>query len=322
MKNCFACGNVQETGNFCAKCGGTLTDVAATNDGGTTTPNQYMGQQGQPGQAGYPGQPVQPGQPTQNYQQPDQQQFQQPPFQQQGQNFQQQPYQQNGQQYQQQYQQYQQGPAQPNVHVERVKDQSKMFFNYFMTYLKQPSTIFGTGDRQFTNGLIAIIAYALIIGLTLFVFVNSISGGWIPTGDIFINVFGGSAIFIAAIFAIIVLSLVIVAKGFGPDTSWKEIVSLLGTLSIPSVLLSILSLFFFLVKSYDVGYWLFLVSLVLVISAVPLYIITRLLAIRTKSMDSFYSYLIYIVIFAILFFLLITIVWNNTAGRFMDAGLF
>ncbi len=113
--------------------------------------------------------------------------FQQPgapnQFQQPGQSFQQQGQFQQGNPNQQQYQQT--GPAQPNVHVERVKDQSKMFLNYFTTYLKQPSKIFGTGESQFTNGLIAIIAYALIIGLTLFVYVNGTFGGFlVDTGSI------------------------------------------------------------------------------------------------------------------------------------------
>ncbi|HWL27099.1 MAG TPA: DUF6574 domain-containing protein [Ureibacillus sp.] len=309
MKKCFACGNVQETGNFCAKCGGALTDVAATNDVGASTPNpnQSMGQAVPPApNYQQPGQ----GQPTPNFQQQGQPNYQQPPFQQQ-------PFQQQGQQ----YQQYQQAaPSQPNVHVERVKDQSKMFFSYFVNYLKQPSSIFGTGERQFTNGLIGIIAYALIIGLTLFVYANGIFGGFfVDAGTIFFNVFGGSAIFIAAIFAVIVLSLFIVAKGFGPQTSWKEIVSLLGTLSIPSIVLSILSFFFILIKSYDFGNWLLIVSILLIISAIPLYIITRLLTIKSKSLDSFYAYLVYIVIFSILFYLLINVVWNNTAGRFMDS---
>lgn len=322
MKNCFACGNVQETGNFCAKCGGTLTEVATTNEGGAPNPHQPSGQQGQPVQPikptpnfQQPGQPVQPGQSTPNYQQP--------PFQQQGQPFQQPPFGQPGQQFQQQNQQYQQfqqaGPAQPNVHIEKVKDQSKMFFNYFTTYLKQPSSIFGTGERQFTNGLIAIIAYAIIIGLTLFIFANSFNF-FGNTGAIFFNVFGGSLIFTLAIFAIIVISLLIVAKGFGPDSTWKEIVSLLGTLSIPSVLLAIVSLFFFLVKSYDFGYWLFLISFILIMFAIPLFIITKLLTVQSKSLDSFYSYLIYMVIFSVLFYLLITIIWNNTVGKYMDAG--
>ncbi len=317
MKHCQACGNVQETGNFCAKCGGSLTDVAASSDFGTPAPNQPTGQPFQPGQPTHPSQPIDP---ASNYQQQVQPNYQQPPFQQQGQPFQQQPYQQPGQQYQQPYQQqYQQAaPTQPNVHVERVKDQSKMFFNYLTTYIKQPSTIFGTGDRQFTNGLIAIIAYALIIGLTLFVFVNGIYGYMFDTGQIFFNVFGGSAIFILAIFAVITISLLIVTKGFGPDVTWKEIVCLLGTLSIPSILLSILSLFFFIVKSYDFGYWLFLVSIILIISAIPLYIITRLLTIRSKSLDSFYAYLVYIVIFSILFYVLTNVVWNNTVGKFME----
>ncbi|KGR76210.1 hypothetical protein [Ureibacillus manganicus] len=315
MKNCFACGNVQDAGNFCAKCGGTLTEVSATNDGGAPTPSQPTGQFGQP---------VQPGQPAPNFQQQGPN-YQQPPFGQQGQPFGQQQFQQHDQgqqyqqqQYQQQYQQYQQaGPAQPNVHVERVKDQSKMFFNFFTTYLKQPSSIFGTGERQFTNGLISIIAYALLIGLSLFIFVSTAFGGFIDTGAVFFNVFGGSAIFIIAIFAVIVLSLFIVAKGFGPDTSWKEIISLLGTLSIPSIILSILSMLLFIVKSYDFGYWMFLISLLLVISAIPLYIITRLLTMRSKSLDSFYAYLVYIVIFSVLFYVLITVVWNNTAGKFI-----
>ncbi|MFY3792743.1 Yip1 family protein [Ureibacillus sp. MALMAid1270] len=327
MKNCFACGNVQETGNFCAKCGGTLTDVAATNNVGTPTPNQNTGHQGHPGQPVKPVQPAQPahpgnqGQPTPNFQQPGQPPFQQPPFQQQGQNFQQQPYQQNGQ-----YQQpYQQAPAQPNVHVERVKDQSKMFFSYFGEYLKSPSTIFGRGESQFVNGIISIVLYAIIFGLSLFFvanqFVSAFSMGAYNAGSQFFQIFFSGFIAIIILVALVIVALLIINKLFGPDVSFKELISNYGALIIPSLLLLALAAIFLVINVYNFAMIFFMISLFIALIAVPLYMITRLLGTRSKTIDPFYAYILYIVLFSVFYYILNNIFLSNTIGQYMNFGL-
>nr|WP_106784440.1 Yip1 family protein [Lysinibacillus timonensis] len=307
MKKCTACGNVQDLGNFCAKCGGSLEDFNANNQ---SPPNQQQGNVQQPGQPVNNGQFQQPGQttnPGQFQQAGGPNQFQQP-----GQ------FQQQGNPNQQQYQQ----PAQPNVHVEKVKDQSKAFINFFTTYLKQPSTIFSSGESQFVNGIITVVLYALIVGLTLFVAAHSMFGMFIDTSEIFFNVFGGSAIFIIAIYAVVVLSLWIVAKNFGPETSWKAITSYLGAFSIPSILLTVVALLLFLISAYQFANNILFIALLLVVLAVPLFVITRLLTFQTKNFDMFHSYLVYIIIFLVLFWILMNVVWNNTVGKFMDSGFF
>ncbi|PKC50177.1 hypothetical protein RhiirA1_487142, partial [Rhizophagus irregularis] len=162
-----------ESGNVCGSCGSSLVDVE--NPQTTSDQNPSAGTPVQPNEQVQPNQPYQQVPPVQadqqnQWSQPNQQ-FQQGQSNQQFQQFGQGQGQPN-QQYQ-QYQQYQQAPPQPNVHVERMKEQSTMFFNSFVEYLKKPSSIFNNGEREFINGIISLSIFVFIISLALFGAVNS-----------------------------------------------------------------------------------------------------------------------------------------------------
>ena len=50
----------------------------------------------------------------------------------------------------------------PNEHVEKVKEHSKMFWNYFVRYIKRPYESFVTGTSEFINALISILIFCYL----------------------------------------------------------------------------------------------------------------------------------------------------------------
>lgn len=322
MKKCLACGNLQEAGNFCGSCGSSLVDVENTPT--TSDQNPSAGTPVQPNEQVQPNQPYQQVPPVQadqqnQWSQPNQQ-FQQGQSNQQFQQFGQGQGQPN-QQYQ-QYQQYQQAPPQPNVHVERMKEQSTMFFNSFVEYLKKPSSIFNNGEREFINGIISLSIFVFIISLALFGAVNSTFGFFGNSFIIFLRVFFPALIIIALIVGVVLFGIFLISMWFGPNNSLKEVIGFLGALTNPVSMLAVLALLFSFIAP-ALGGNLITLSLVLAIFIVPLYIIGHLLSVKSKAVDSFYAYLIYVAGTSVAFFILMTIFTMISINSLMGGfGLF
>lgn len=272
MKNCTACGNSQENGKFCGKCGEPLhtTDIGEQVSATTETISLDNGNYSTP--------------PT--------------------------------------------PPVQPSEHIEKVKATSKMYWSYFINYLKNPSMVFASGNREFMNGIISILVYAVIVGFALYGFVKSITSSIFGnidslfsneyTGPSFFSIFSSSVIFILIAILIVLLSLFIIGKAFGAGNSWRELISYFGVHVLPVIVLSLFALFLILIKSYLYGNILLTISFVLILTVIPFYIISRLLSFNPKGMDSFYGYLLYIVLFVVLFSIFISVIADSTIGQYLE----
>ena len=287
MKICITCGNEQEVGKFCGKCGAKfeegVTPVSTSDIGPISTETSKV----EVNATANPDSVVQA--PTRSV------------------------------------------PAQPNEHVEKVKDQSKKFWNYFTKYIKNPSEIFATGDREFINALISILLFALIFSVTVYVsisgFARQAMDGLGEIGSLFMDeyqgppfftVFTSAFMFTLVSVALVVVALLIISKLFGPAISWKEIVSHYGTLILTSSVLAIIGLLLLIFKAFLFGNIIVILSFLLMLIVVPSFIISRLLLSQSKSVDRFYGYLLYIVLFAIIYSIYITIIADSTIGRVID----
>ena len=54
---------------------------------------------------------------------------------------------------------------QSNEYIEKVKNASKMYWDYFLNYLKHPSLVLKQGEKEFSNGIINIGTMAFFMGL-------------------------------------------------------------------------------------------------------------------------------------------------------------
>ncbi len=219
--------------------------------------------------------------------------------------------------------------ASNSIHVENVKKHSKQYWSYVIEFIKKPSQVFSNGEQSFFNGLITILLYAIMVAISLYAFIKSITkqylggfGNWFEQdyniGPSFFSTFTSVGIFILLSILIVLVSLFIIGKIFGKGYSFKELVGYYGTHLLPIVALSIISLLLILIKSYMYGNILLSVTVLLALVVVPLYIIGRLLAFQSKIIDSFYSYLLYIVLFVVLFSILSSVVVDSTIGQYLD----
>lgn len=291
MKRCVTCGNEQETGKFCGKCGTKLEEgiaAVSTSDIGpisTEVPEVEV-------YTTVKSDPVIQAQAINL-----------PPV----------------------------TTAQPNEHLEKVKDQSKKFWNYFKKYIKNPSEIFATGDREFVNAVISIFVFASILSITVYVSISSFArramGGLGELGDLFMDEYKGPPFFsiFASVFiftivstALVVVALLIISKLFGPANSWKETISHYGTFTLSSSILTIIGLLLIIMKSFVFGNIIVLLSYLLMLLIIPTFIISKLLISKSKTVDKFYGYLLYIILFAIIYGIYITIIADSTIGQVID----
>lgn len=277
MKNCKACGNIQETGNFCGKCGTSLSEMnervqetAATE----VAPNPRGGQS--------------------------QQTYSPPPI----------------------------VHTQPSVHVEKMKAQSKMYGAYFINYLKHPASVLSTGTREFVNGIISIALFAIIISLSVYsllaglidVYLGDVSSLFSieEVGPSFFSTFFSMLIIILVLIIISLFSMFIVVKVFGPGHSFSELVAFYGVHILPLIVISFVALILLLFKSFTFGSFLIALSLIVALSLIPYYLVSRMLAFQPKSVDPMYSYLMYIVLSVVLFTILTFVVADSTIGQIMS----
>ena len=210
-------------------------------------------------------------------------------------------------------------PIEPNVHVEKVKVKSKVYFSYFMQYLKSPSLAYNRGEAEFSNSLISIILLVTIIGLSLHTFVSKMFGGLIDGyGPGFFSLFGGVFIFTAVAIGIVLLSLFLINKFFGPQLSLNAIVSLYGAHLSPILILAAASLLLMMLRSFTYGNFTLSIVFMFIIFILPLYLISLLLTKNSTAVDPLYSYIFYIALFSILFIIFVTILADSSLGGYID----
>lgn len=221
-----------------------------------------------------------------------------------------------------------QSPVEPNQHVEKVKVQSKQYWNYFLQYLKKPGSIIDQTADQFVNALITMGIFALFFSLAIYrnlsVALSPVDnfGGFFENSQSlmpsYFSVLLSTVLTLGLIFALAAGCIYVVNKFAGPDESFKNIVTNFGTLMVPSVVLLLIAYVLLLISSMTFGNLLLFISLSLAISIMPLYLITALLKKAAKSFDSYYAYLSYIVLFAIGLMIIMTVFFDSTIGRYIN----
>lgn len=221
-----------------------------------------------------------------------------------------------------------QAPAEPNQHVEKVKETSKQYWNYFLHYFKKPGTIMENPAHSFINACITIAIFAIIFSLSIHKNLSIVLqpleelGGFLGEQPSmmpsFVSIFFSSALSIILIFLLSMASIFVVNKMAGPVQSFKNILSAFGTLLIPPTVLLAVAYILLLIESYVIGNTLVIVSLSFSISVLPLYLITVLLKQSSKVVDSYYAFIAYIILFAISLSILVSIFFDSTIGRYIE----
>ena len=192
---------------------------------------------------------------------------------------------------------------QSNEYIKRVKIASKMYWNYFLNYLRHPSLALKQGEKEFSNGIINIGTMAFFIGLLLFTFMKRVPLPFLEASyePSFISVIGSSLLFVFISTVIIVGSLFLTIKFLGPEHSFKSIIGIYGTHLIPSTFLVLISFILLLLKAYTYSNFLLSFALLFSFFIIPLYILIKLLTQEEGGIDPLYCVIAYIVTFGIAF---------------------
>ena len=208
----------------------------------------------------------------------------------------------------------------PNPHIENIKDKMKLYFSYFIKYLKNPSDIYKKDDNEFLNGIISIILLATLIGLAFFTL--STNNTHIVYNSGFLSIFGSLFIFSVTSTGLVLLTLLLINNFFGPQHSFKSIISLYGGHLSPIILLGITSLLLLFFKSFTFGGITLIIVFLFSVFILPLYLISFLLTKKSSSADPFYGFIIYIVTFSISLSILTIILADSTISKYLNKFIY
>jgi len=207
-------------------------------------------------------------------------------------------------------------PSEPNIHMEKLKAQSKMYGTYFMQQLKNPSRPL-EGTEGFTNALISIILFSLLIAGAMYTLIRNVS--WSHVDSAFLTVMASHMAFILALIALVLISLFTINHFFGPALTLKSIVGLYGAHLSFLLISAAASLLFILMNSFTFGAAALTITMSLAIFILPLYLISALLAEKPAGLDPLYGFLLYVAMFSIVLLLFTTIVADSAFREFLNS---
>ncbi|MFJ5768847.1 hypothetical protein [Psychrobacillus sp. NPDC093180] len=207
----------------------------------------------------------------------------------------------------------------PNIHIEKIKKQSKVYSAYFVQQLKNPSRAFEQGEKDFTNGLLSIILFAILYTVSLFLVVNR---NYFGESLGFFPFFFQIMLLVFLLFGIAVFALFIANNFFGSPNSVKAIVSFYGGQLSP-VLVSVgLAFLLMVIQSFTYGQFVLVVSFIFALFVLPLYLVSFLATKKAPGMDSLYGFILYILVFVLLMLILVTILAGTMLGTYLDRMIY
>ncbi|MFS0576587.1 hypothetical protein AB1K83_13195 [Sporosarcina sp. 179-K 3D1 HS] len=208
-----------------------------------------------------------------------------------------------------------QAQLEPNVHVEKLKAQSKMYGSYFMQQLKKPSRSFQEGQEEFTNALISIILFCVLTAGAIYTMIRSVVSGFVEVP--FLSTIINNMAFTLVLIALALISLFTINKFFGSQLTLKSIASLYGAHLSLLLVTAAAAFLFMLMKSYTFGNVALALTVLLAIFILPLYLISTLLTQKPTGLDPLYGFFLYLVLFLILFAIFVTIMADSALGQFI-----
>ncbi|BAQ10060.1 hypothetical protein OXB_1589 [Bacillus sp. OxB-1] len=206
-------------------------------------------------------------------------------------------------------------PAEPSIHMEKLKAQSKMYGTYFMRQLKNPSRPLEDEQTGFPNALISIILFSMLIAGAMYTLIRNVS--WSHEGGAFLTALASQMAFILGFIALVLISLYTINHFFGPALTLKSIVSLYGAHLSFLLISAAASLLFILMNSFTFGVVALTITMSLAIFILPLHLVSTLLTEKPAGLDPLYGTLLYVAMFSILLLLLTTIVADSAFGEFL-----
>lgn len=200
--------------------------------------------------------------------------------------------------------QEQQPVQQSSEQLEKLKEQSKMYFSYFMQQLKKPS-----GQSDLKNSLISIGLYILLTVIAVYSLINrAFSNSYYFEGPSFMQIFFYAAIFFIVLNAIGVTAVFLTSRFFSENLSFKEVINRFGGYYALPIILSVVGILLAFLKSYSIAMISIYFGLIIAFGLIPVFVMIRQLSLKSKGVDSFYAYM---------FYLLLNVIFGVIIGLFI-----
>ncbi len=204
----------------------------------------------------------------------------------------------------------------PNPTIQSIKDQTKKYWQYFNVHLKAPVQLYEKYEQEFVNGVMSIILFSILIALSFFSLIRNAMNTTVV--ESFYSTFSGIFIFSCLSVGLVLVTLTLINHFFGPQYTFKSIVSLFGGHLPITILLLLLSVIFILLKSLIIGFVLLFIAFSYTIFLLPLYLISALLTKQSSGGDPFFGFILYVLTVSILFSLFMTLLADTTIGHLLN----
>ena len=224
-------------------------------------------------------------------------------------------------------------PAQPNEHVERVKDTSKRYIEYVKEFAVNPSRIFNASENQFTNAIITMAIILILASYTIFLAIKSFYtmatesfagnmlgddiGGFlesqVPKLSLF-PTYGNVLMTLLFVLGLSVAISLVVLKIAKQPLNFKRFISIYGTFLIPVVGVIVLSFLFVLINKVVLGLALLILGFSLAVYLYPLRIVLHQFG-GVSKIDVTHRGLIYFAGYSVILYIIVT---QYAAGKLAE----
>lgn len=189
--------------------------------------------------------------------------------------------------------QEQQPVQQSSEQLEKLKEQSKMYFGYFMQQLKTPS-----GQSDLKNSLISIGLYILLTVVAVYTLLkNLLDNSYFGyMGPSFFQILIYATIFFVLLIGISATAVFLTSMLFSENMKFTEVINKFGGYYVIPIVLTVLGIVLSLVKSYTIAGMSIYIGLIIAFGLIPVFIMIRQLSLKSKGIDSFYAYMFYLIL--------------------------
>ncbi|AOV08552.1 hypothetical protein [Sporosarcina ureilytica] len=197
-----------------------------------------------------------------------------------------------------------------NLQFEQLKEKIILYLQYFVRYLKKPTHIFKHKQEVNKNGMISILLFAMIVGLSFYQL--ALNSFYLPGEPSFTSNFGGFFVIILGLISIGLVALNLINHFFGPQFSFRVMISLYSAHLPLFILLTLLSFILIILNSISFGTTLLVISTLFVIIVLPFYLMIYLLIKKSVGLDTFYACIVYLFTFSTLLLLFLSLFGDSS----------
>lgn len=204
----------------------------------------------------------------------------------------------------------------PNEQLEKVKAESKQYFNYFLQQLKKPSAGEAADAK---NHYISLGLYVLITAIAIYALISGFLGSYASyLGGSLFQVILYAIVFLALLIAVNVLAIFLTTLLFSEGRGFTEVLTKIGSYFAIPVVISLLGLLLAIVKSMTMASLVIYLGVIIAFGLIPIYVVSKYLHEKSKTVDPLYAFLVYFGIVTVLFVIVGMFLADSALGEMLQ----